>query len=278
MSDIDDGIYPAMPEAEYHAIRRASPSRLCDLERSPAYAQWRATNPSDDSTPDRLRGQALHCLLFEPDAFASRYALKDYDARTKDGKARKEQVERLGLKVLDVDTWDAAHRSADAVRLHPLAKRILDAAPNREVSVLSTLSGVKCKGRIDAYGDGILLDLKSTKDALEATFPRFVAQGRVDRQLAIYSALLQAHGMFREGFPETYAVTVMPDQPHEVRVYEFDDATLCDAWESADNLIRQYKACEESGAWVAGGDQPIAFQRAPWDRLGKPVAIEDMIL
>ncbi len=275
-----DGIH-SLSARDYHAINLPSPSRLHDLERSPAYCKWRIDNPTDDSTPDRLRGEAVHCLVREPDTFAARFVLKDYDGRTKDGKARKAEVEARGLIPLDVETWDAAHRSADAVRLHPVAKRILDACPNHERSVIATVDGIRMKGRPDAYGAGIILDLKSTKDALEGDFPRFVVKSRVDRQLASYSVCVEASGFPICGgcdWPEAYAVTVMPDAPHEVRVYEFDEATMCDAWDAASNLLRLYRACEESGAWPSKGDEVIPFVRPAWDKAGSPVPIEQMIL
>lgn len=260
----------ALPWLEYHAIDAVSFSALCDLDESPFHAKWRREHPDESDGDARLRGSALHCLLNEPDEFAKRYVLKDFDGRTKDGKARKAEVEAAGLKALSVEVWDAAHKSADAIRLHPVAKPLLDAAPHAEQSVLWRMDGMLCKGRPDRWGKGLVIDFKSTKDALPRRFPYFASESRVDRQLAWYSYGIAANCGFSvkaldDLWPETWVIAVTDCEPHVVACYEVDEVDLFRAWDEVDALRRRWKACAESASWPSGTEEALRFTRKKWD-------------
>lgn len=260
-----------MTRAEYDEILACSFSGLRDLSRSPAYAKWRREHPDKDESPAMLRGKAFHCAVLEPDAFDKRYVLKDWDGRTNAGKARKAEVEAAGLKGLDVETWDAVKRSADAVLLDPAAKPLIDAATVRETPVLWSSNGVAFKGIPDARGPRVVIDLKSTMNASPSRFPRFIADSRVDAQLALY-AWGASHPEPTDDL-EKFAVCVTDDAPHEVYVYEFDDAMIADAWEWLTPLIAKWKECVSTGAWPAGPGVVLPARRAPWDRIDRHAAI-----
>ncbi len=270
-----------LPFIEYSAIEAASFSSLCDLEDAPAIAKWKREHPDDTDSDARLRGTALHCLLNEPDAFAARFCLKDFDGRTKDGKARKAEIEAKGIKPLPVDVWDAAHKSADAIRLHPIAAPVLNAAPRREKSVLWTIDGIVCKGRPDGYGEsGMIFDLKSTKDAMPTRFPRFATDSRCDRQLAWYSRGLAEAGAFGASgdvWPEAWIIAVTDTEPHIVACYELTEADLCRAWDEVWPLARRWDACAKSGAWPTGTESALPFQRAKWDAANRETPIDELV-
>ncbi len=264
------------PNAEkYHALDRCSHSRLSDLRRSAAYMKHRIDNPDHDDTDDTLRGSALHCLLLEPDAFASRYALKDYDGRTKEGKARKAEIEAAGLSPLPVEVWDAAHHSADAIRLDATAKGVLDACQSREKSVLWTEGGVDMKGRPDAFGDEAILDVKSTREASEADFPRFLLNRGVDRQLAMYRGGLESVEPSGRKVRRPYVIACMPDAPHEVFVYRLPESMMEEADATNAVLVARYYACVKSGKYPGGPGMEIVAKRPRW---ADAVANEDVSL
>lgn len=265
--DIKDGIHLGLPTKAYHAIDAASHSRLEDLRRSPAYCRFRIDNPDTSESDDTLRGQALHCLLLEPDCFASRYALKDYDGRTKEGKARKAEIEATGLACLPAEVWDAAHRSADAIRKDPVAGPLLAACPTREATVLWRAGGVRIKGRPDAYGDDDIIDIKSTRDAMEDDFPRFLHGRGVDRQLALYQSGLWAcdeGGVGDLTYRDAHVIACMPDQPHEVVVYRVPSLMIEEACEVNDALLSTYARCMATGAWAGGPGTEVEAKRPGW--------------
>ncbi len=254
------------PDVAYRDVLACSFSGLRDLSRSPAYAKWRREHP-DKPTPAMIRGSAFHCAVLEPAAFDARYCLKDFDARTVAGKARKAEVEAGGLVPLDVETWDAVKRSADAVLLDPAARPLIDAATVREKPVLARLCDTDCKGVPDARGADIIIDLKSTVKASEASFPKFIADSRVDAQLAFYEALCRKSGGGEQEYGR-FVIAVTDTPPHEVLVYSFDDEMIATAWEWLDPLVEKWKACIARGAWPAGPGVVLAARRAPWDRPG----------
>jgi exodeoxyribonuclease VIII len=251
------------PDVPYRDIVACSFSGLRDISRSPAYARWRREHP-DEQTPAMIRGSAFHCAVLESDAFDARYVLKDFDARTKDGKARRDELAAKGVVPLDVEMWDAVKRSADAVLLDPAAKPLLDSAKVREKPILWTSDGVDFKGIPDARGPGLVLDLKSTTNAHPDDFPRFIAGCRVDAQLALY-AWGASHPEPSDDV-EKFAIAVTDDAPHEVYVFEFDDAIIARAWEWLTPLIALWKECVARGAWPAGPGAILPARLAPWDR------------
>lgn len=249
-----------IPMSEYRDIVACSFHALLDSMRSPAYAKWHRENP-DESTPAMLKGEAFHALVLDgEDAFNARFCLKDFDGRTKEGKARAAEVEAKGLAVLPVDSWDAVKKAALALSLDEVAKPILDACPSREKSVTWMDGDVPMKGRIDAFGPRTIVDVKFTEFWHEDDFPRFIKNSRVDWQLALYYS-----AGVTEPEPNVYAVAVSPTPPHEVRVYEFDDAMLADAYEAMRGPLARYGECLRTNVWPAGPSHALQATRARWD-------------
>jgi hypothetical protein len=72
----EDGVYPRIPEADYHDLRRASSTVLSSLhEKSPAHAKAKM---DDDTEPTRAQrfGTALHSAVLTPDLFDLEYDTK----------------------------------------------------------------------------------------------------------------------------------------------------------------------------------------------------------
>jgi len=71
-----DGLYPHVPEADYHASTRASNSVLSKIvERSPAHAKAALESEYDPSSAQRF-GTALHSAILTPSLFELEYATK----------------------------------------------------------------------------------------------------------------------------------------------------------------------------------------------------------
>lgn len=282
------GTVKTIPQSEYRAIDAGSFHRLLDCERSMAYAKHRMT-AQDERTPAMVRGEAFHALVLEPDTFASRFVLMGKcDAVLKSGdrkgtacgldgsrfdgtnwfcgKHAPDGVEKpTDVTALDGDTWKVVHAAAANVLADPVALPILNACPKREKSILWTIDGVPFKARPDAYGPRTLLDLKMVELWHEDDMPRFIAQSKVDRQLVLYlNAALQAGEIEPE--PNVYVVAVAPDEPHEVRVYEVDDAMLAEAYEALSGPIARYVEAVKTGAWSSGPGYVLPAQRARWDK------------
>lgn len=272
---------------EYAKAEGGSFHQLLDSCRSPAHAKARRSL-SEAPTPEMIRGQAIHCLTWEPDAFASRFVLASCVASLKSGPRKGEPCQATASSCgddgrwycgthapenpvsssvvpLKVDVWDLVHRAADSVRLDPVAKPIIDSCPNREQSIFFTLSGIKWKARPDCFGKHTIADLKCIADWHEDDFPRFIANQKPDWQLAIYESACRQAGVIEE-LPDRFIIAVAPDGEHEVRVYEFDDAMQAEAWEAMQSPLARYRACVERGEWPSGPGCVLQAVRAKWDK------------
>ena len=64
------GIYPDLPNEEYHRCDGVSNSMLSDMARSPAHFQA-ARRRQREETPAMAIGTAIHCAVLEPERFAA---------------------------------------------------------------------------------------------------------------------------------------------------------------------------------------------------------------
>lgn len=91
-----EGIMPDLPDAEYRAAPGYGSTAIkWFLEEVPAQAKFWVDNPDETPTFDGASvGQLIHALILgQPHPFV----VKDWDARTKDGKVRAEEIAAQGL-------------------------------------------------------------------------------------------------------------------------------------------------------------------------------------
>lgn len=261
-----EGIHAGVAIEDYRALDALSSSRLGDGERSWAYCRYRIDHP-DEATPAQARGLAVHALVWEPDSFARRFALKDFDARTNAGKARRDELAAAGVSVLDADTWDAAHHMANAVKAAPAAAALLQRVTQREVTVVwrDPTTGLLAKGRPDALasvkGRTVLIDLKTTRDAHPADFPKAIFAQGTHRQMDWYRTGLGVQGVKVD---DVVLIAVLETAPYEVWVYRLKDPALEFGGLENERLARQYATCVQTGVWPAGPAKVIEVALPPW--------------
>jgi hypothetical protein len=142
------------------------------------------------STPAMQMGEAVHCLVLEPEKFDERYFVApEVNGATKEGKATwakiyedfcgplpdgaTPKIEEIKAAILAAtgtiviagkDASEARAR-ARAVVNNRAARYVLDQITHTERRVEFDFQGVKFKGMIDAHGKGIIADLKNMPDA-----------------------------------------------------------------------------------------------------------------
>jgi exodeoxyribonuclease VIII len=179
-----------MPADAYFAHPAVNKSLLDLVGKAPSLAQaFLAGTYSREKTASMKLGSLVHALVLEPDTFSERYALApEGDRRTKAGKEAFEQflTESEGKDVITSSDYETAQAMAESVREHPSASLLLREG-DPEVSVFAELAGTACKCRIDwLRPDGILVDLKTTKDASSSAFARSCASFDYPVQAAMY--------------------------------------------------------------------------------------------
>jgi hypothetical protein len=144
------------------------------------------------------------------------------------------------------EEWERAENIASAVLSHPAAKHILSRAPNREREIYWTdpVVGIACKGKIDAYGNGIICDLK-TGDAEPWAVWRKMYRSNYILQFVHY-----IHGLNENGADIREIAIIGADShaPYDVSVLTID---ACDTlqifsrqYEEALRRAKYLKNCE----------------------------------
>lgn len=241
-----------LPFADYKTMGGVNWSSLKHMGHSPAHFQAHQLEPGEP-TEDMRTGSALHCLALEGEAaYLSRFAVAPKcNRRTNDGKATWAAfVEANTDKEIITQEQDALARSmTEAVLSHPKAGRLLALCSEREVSLQweDPSTGVLCKGRLDALNakHGLVLDLKTAKDASPRGFARAAADLQYHGQAAFYLNGLAADGIEAEFL--FLAVEKAP--PFAVGVYHIGGEEL----EAGRRLVAQYldlfAHCTATGEW-----------------------------
>lgn len=272
IADYPPGIYPDIPAEVYHqrVLGVVNKGALDQIAKTPAhYRAW--VDGADDApaeTPALLFGRALHCLVLEPELFATEWAEQpDFgNLRTKAAREARDAwlAEHPGITLLSSDDWQRLHAMREAVLAHPVASALLDGGQAEATSVWTDPgTGLLCKARMDCWRPdiGVIGDLKSTVDASPAAFARAVANYRYHVQQAHYAAGAAAHGIEA---PTFVFVVVEKTPPYAVCLYQLDD----DAADRGDELrtrdLQRLDACLQADDWPAYPPAVNALSLPAW--------------
>jgi hypothetical protein len=216
-----------------------------------------------DSAAMRL-GRLIHAIAFDQ---PHNFTIKDWDGRTKDGKARSAEVAEQGLEIVDQDDWNTAQGITDALKANQLAHSMLfQGRVKHEVSAFWTdeETGVELKCRFDSLSsDWRICDLKSTTYAKPEAFAKSAATYGYFTAAAQYRAGAAAFG----ADAEFILVAVEKTPPHFISVVGINDFDLELGERLRRKAIRLYADCMERDHWPDYSGQ-IHYPDAPtWWRL-----------
>ena len=235
-------IIPDMPAEFYHQHPAVSKSLLDQVARSPMHARAYLEGNRSEPTPAMAFGTAVHCAILEPDLYAQTYATFVGDRRTKEGKARYEELEARGCTIISAADAEAIAGMQRSVRAHPL---FMSHKGQHEVSVFgqdeSTGTPVKCRPDIWVREQGVIIDLKTTTDASPAGFARSVAQFRYHVQAAHYMAVTGASRFVFFAVEKTL--------PFAVAAYELDPEALGIGRALRDRDLAAIASAQEFNQW-----------------------------
>ena len=210
-------------------------STLKQIEQSPAHYRWATTHERSDS-PAMRQGRALHALYLQGIA-PIRIAGKKRAPTDSDD-------------ALLLSEYDTVQRMFDALQADPHAKEILSRCPEREHAMEWDLMGLRCAGRLDLRGPGILADLKSCRASFPRKFLWDAEKMHYDAQLPWYDV---AGGVKPIGpdtaWSEQYLIAVESAAPYNVMVYRLDPLRIDQGWMKCEKWVHQLKQCLETGHW-----------------------------
>lgn len=264
LTGIEPGIYPDLSNEQYHNGPGLSKSNLDQIHRSPAHF-CAGLERHDPPTSAMLLGTAFHTAVLEPERFAAEYIVEPvFNRRTKDGKAAAEAwaAEHAHQTPISAEDMQTVQNMRESVMNNPIARRLIETTQH-ETSVYSELDGVLCKCRPDGWNpkEGVIIDLKSAKDASAKEFSRAVAAGRYHVQEAWYRAVIETQtGQRQDAF---YFIACEKEPPYAMAIYQLDPITLEDGHRAAMADLETFRRAVETGNWEAYPKyiQPLSLPR-----------------
>jgi exodeoxyribonuclease VIII len=255
-----------LTNAEYHASPAISKSGLDLIRKAPALYKWRRENPSEPTPAMRL-GTLTHTAVLEPDLFPSTTIVmpESIDRRTSAGKAAWAafQIQSAGREIVTAEESAKLAAIRDAVRSHPAAAKALAGSPVIEQSIFWDVDGIACRCRPDAVTErGVIVDLKTTRDASPDGFAKSIHQYRYHVQAAFYSdGYKAAFGEPPRGF---VFIAVETEPPYLVAVYVASETMTSRGRIDYQTDLDTFRRCSDANEWPGYSDAPLTIDLPKW--------------
>lgn len=247
-----------MTEKEYRASPGVNKSTLWEIRKSPAHYKYLLDNPPADTQAMRF-GRAVHAAVLRPNDFLVEYAvLPSIDRRTNAGKQEYAAFveDAAGKEVITAEEAAKIHSIATAVLQCPEAAALLEGCEvEKSIFWTDPQTGIDCKGRLDAYKTGIVVDLKTCVDASEREFTKSALKLGYDVQAAHY--LRGVRALEGNSFVEWFFIAVEKEPPYAVNVLRADDAFIDRGTWQLMELLEKLRKCQEKDSWPGYGKNDI---------------------
>jgi exodeoxyribonuclease VIII len=260
------GVYD-LPNNTYHSGPGISKSGLDKIHRCPAWFRHCLDNPPEQTAAMRL-GSAVHTAVLEPEKFDAEFVVAPVvDKRTKKGKEQWAEFceASAGKDVLTGQEGETIQRIRDAVFAHPAARACLQVPGQAEKSVFwrDSATDELCKCRPDWWrNDGIIVDLKTTRDAAPESFSKSAYQYRYHVQAGYYMDGLElATGERPRGF---VFIAVETAPPYLVSVYAADDQMVLFGQVQYRKDLDLYAQCKAKNMWPGFPEEVLSLHLPPW--------------
>ena len=266
MSDLH-GLYPDMPETEYHARPELSSTQARALLDSPARYRYDLDHRRESVAYDV--GHATHARILGVGspviAYPDEHLTPSGNPSTKAATvAWLDEQRAAGLVPITPAHMLTVDAMAEAVLAHPEARRLLELDGASEVSAFAAdpETGVRCRARIDRLTDEIAADVKTVAgSASRIEFGREAARYDYPVQAVWYLDVLAWAGA---GEREWRFIAVEKSAPHLVAVHALDDVTLLTARQRAAKAREVYAECAASGEWPGYGAETLTTYMPSW--------------
>lgn len=252
-----------IPATEYHSWDALSASGAKQLLRSPAH-YLAAKENEREPTPAMKFGTLVHAMVLEPETIDTDFvAMPKIDRRTSAGKQQAElfAATNAGKMIIDMDDFQRAQKTAEAVRSHHLYNDLLKGA-SVEQSFRWDQHGVPCKARMDAVHADLIVDLKTTQDASPDGFAKTMAGLKYYVQAAHYlDGFARVTGTEARNF---IFIAVETEAPYAVGVYELDYVALEAGRHKMALAAEAYKATKSTTAWKGYSPQIETLSVPSW--------------
>lgn len=260
------GIYPDVPNPEYHAFNAVNASLLKEagLERGQeSWAKVRTWLDGDFEYPTHALhfGSLYHMRILEPEVYrevgieVEKVKNPKTNRNNNISETASEQAWRIadeqnpGKVVVAPGDMDRIEGMTAALKRHPRIAEMLHLPARREVVLIwdDDETGLRCKARIDwAIGlddpgrKGVMVDAKSCQSALPRPFERQFANYGYYLSLGFYAMGWRVYGM---DVPEIVVIAQEKKAPYDVRIYRVHEQYIELGMVHARHLLNGYANC-----------------------------------
>lgn len=282
-TEIKPGIYKGMSNEAYHSGPGISKSGLWTIHtKTPAHYKYPAEK---EMTPQKQAnldwGTGIHIAILEPNDFEKKVYRGPEDRKGNKWKDAKEFCELEGKLLLVQSAYDEVCAARDAVHADPWINSIITGGkPVIEASGywIDEETGMMCRCRPDFYRSdlGVILDVKSTVDAMAEKFSRHVIDLGYHVQEPFYSDGWRALGQNVDAF---VFLAVEKEAPFAKAVYELPPSIVAEGREIARKALKEYAECSKSGKWksLPEGVQELKFPRWSYKNTEAPTALDEEV-
>lgn len=246
-----------MTEQYYNRRKGVRRSDLWKMKRSPAHFRYAVDNPVEQ-TAAMAFGSAVHMAVLEPRRFKKTYRVADFDARTKEGKAMKQEMLDKGYMLLTKEQGEQIDGIVKAIKAHKYAKRLLTGKHEQAHFWTDPQTGEKCKCKTDCEtelgGVHYVVDLKTCANAETDEFVRDAVKFGYFLQAAMYTDGVKCDTGHDAKF---VFVAVEKDPPYAVNVLVCGDDEIRLGMNGNKNgtvpgyrtLLELYHECRKANKW-----------------------------
>jgi len=214
--------------------RPLSYSSLKAFKQSPNHliSYW---NREKTSSPAMVKGSLIHTLILEPQNFEDTYAI--WNGGRRGTNAYKEfEAQNEGKEIIKPEDLEDAQKIAKASANNILIKKLKGA----EELIEWDFAGVPFKGFVDGYGDGFILDVKTTSDASPKAFIRDIVKYRYYWQAALYQHANNALNFAGEN-PDFFILAVETSAPFNSQVYKVSAEFIAQGFKEVAKAVQDFK-------------------------------------
>lgn len=244
----------------YHGGPGISASGLKDIKKCPALYHFKKSNYTPDSEKPEVLivGSAVHTFILEPEKFKNTYLIAPTsDKRKKEWKdfiknidprdsekpvLRKDSMEvMMGIK-------QSLSRARDEYGTNIFENLIHHPETRRELAIytIDGKRGILLKAKVDINYNGILFDLKSTKNAKHDSFMRDAANMGYDIQASFYLKVVSNAKQEAKGFG---FIGVEKDAPYLSNAILMEKRDITLGGFLTEKILDEYAYCIENNIW-----------------------------
>ena len=267
-----NGVYPSIPNADYHAGPGLSSSDVKLILRSPAHYRHQKSVTQKPSS-DLLFGSLVHDLVGDPAGWAERWMVVDASTRTTN-RYKDAVSNNPGKQCILAGEFSQAEDVAHAVFESPIVGdcvlntgrqigHLLDGA-TLEHSIYWQQQDVLCKARPDIWlrDKRVIVDLKTTRNAEPDAFLRDAVRYGYHTSAAWYMRAVAA--VTGEPVDAWLWLVVEKEPPYAVQVYQADAGLLAIGDQNCTRGLDRFKRCSSTDQWPGYATETMTLHAPAW--------------